>query len=471
MNAMPDAPVPAARMSVDEARRVHWLRNRPMPLGELLDEGYLDTYRLEWAAKKAYDPRIKQAARVVLDWQAAQRQVDAAARIVRTEAKGIAKPAVAVGVSLEDARAVPWPFGPLRGQPMGKLSETRQLSLKDLAFAVESAWDERVKQAAIALLLIRLEQTLQEPAPPRGIMRVVAAGRSYAERRQLSLAFAEGVIGGGVLALALGYLVTSAIGRPGSPRPAFNLTAALASAEGVIGVTLALIFVAGLLWLGLFVPRRLFKKLDGEIEAYRLGNEGEDRVVEKARLALDGDWVLFRNVMLPRRGRSDVDVVLVGPSGVWAIEVKALHGEYRNSGETWEFRSGGRWNQLRKSPSRQARRNAIALAEFLRADGINAYVTAVVAWVSQGSNVAIDNPSVAVWTIDRVEDELANLRNGRRLDATSHERIVDKLTRLCQTRTAGAWQFAGSIRWPSHGPSRGGKGTDRTSAFGSPTGF
>lgn len=444
MNAMPDAPPPAARMSVDEARRVQWLRNRPKPLGELLDEGYLDTFRLEWAAKKAYDPQLKQAARVVLDWQAAQRHLDAAATIVPAEAAGIPKPAVALGASLEDARATPWPFGSLRGQPMGNLSETHQLSLRDLVFAVENAWDDRVKQAAIALVVIRLGQTLKEPAPPRGILRVVTTGRSYAERRQLSLAFAEGVIGGGVLALALAYLVTSAIGARGSPRPTFNLTAAFASAEGVVGVALALLLVAGLLWLGILVPRRVFKRLDREIESYRLGKEGEDRVVEKARLALDGDWVLFRNVILPRRGRSDVDVVLVGPSGVWAIEVKALHGEYRNSGETWELRFGSRWNQMRKSPSRQARGNAIALAEFLRAEGIKVYVTAVVAWASQGSNLVIDNPCVAVWTIDRLEDELANLRNGRRLDATSQKHIVDKLTRLCKTRTAGAWWFAGS---------------------------
>jgi hypothetical protein len=401
-----------------------------MSLGELLDEGYLDTFRLEWAAKKAYDPQLKQAARVVLDWQAAQHHVDAAATIVPTEAAGIPKPAVAAGVSLEDARATPWPFGPLRGQPMGNLSEARQLSLKDLAFAVENAWDERVKQAAIALLLIRLEQTLQEPAPPRGILRVVATGRSYAERRQLSLAFAEGVIGGGVLALALAYLVTSAIGGRGSPRPAFNLTAAFASAEGVIGVALALLLVAGLLWLGILVPRRVFKRLDREIESYRLGKEGEDRVVEKARLALDGDWALFRNVILPRRGRSDVDVVLVGPSGVWAIEVKTLHGEYRNSGENWEFRSGGRWNQMRKSPSRQARANAIALAEFLRADAITTYVTAAVAWGTRESQLHVENPVVAVWSLERLEDELANLRNGRRLDASAQQRIVDKLSTL-----------------------------------------
>jgi hypothetical protein len=136
-----------------------------------------------------------------------------------------------------------------------------------------------------------------------------------------------------------------------------------------------------------------------------------------------------------------VDVVLVGPSAVWAIEVKTLHGEYRNSGATWEFRSGGVWHQMRESPSRQARDNAIALAEFLRADAITAYVSAAIAWGTGESHLHVENPLVAVWSLDRLEDEFANLRNGRRLDALSQRRIVDKLSKLNgadPARTEGA---------------------------------
>jgi hypothetical protein len=58
-----------SKMSLGEARQVRWLRSRPRPLGDLLDEGYLDTSRLQWAAEKAWDPRLKEAARVILDSQ------------------------------------------------------------------------------------------------------------------------------------------------------------------------------------------------------------------------------------------------------------------------------------------------------------------------------------------------------------------------------------------------------------------
>jgi hypothetical protein len=43
---------------------------------------------------------------------------------------------------------------------MGSLSETRQLPFKDLAYAAESARDERVRRLAMTLLLVRLDQEL-----------------------------------------------------------------------------------------------------------------------------------------------------------------------------------------------------------------------------------------------------------------------------------------------------------------------
>lgn len=56
-----------ATMTVEEALLVPWLSYYPKPLGELMHEGYLDLSRLEWAAQKAYNPRLKRAAQVLLD--------------------------------------------------------------------------------------------------------------------------------------------------------------------------------------------------------------------------------------------------------------------------------------------------------------------------------------------------------------------------------------------------------------------
>ena len=100
----------SAPMTLDEARSVMWLRTYYKPLGELLDEGFLTQTRLEWAAANAYDRKLKQAAAVLLDWMK-RAPVPPASSPLPAEPL----PAVQAGITLEQARATPWPFGPLKG--------------------------------------------------------------------------------------------------------------------------------------------------------------------------------------------------------------------------------------------------------------------------------------------------------------------------------------------------------------------
>jgi hypothetical protein len=44
----------------------------------------------------------------------------------------------------------------------------------------------------------------------------------------------------------------------------------------------------------------------------------------------------------------------------------------------------------------------------------------------------VDNPSVAVWTLDRLPDELDNIWQAETLAEPKRQQIVDKLTRLCR---------------------------------------
>jgi hypothetical protein len=87
----------------------------------------------------------------------------------------------------------------------------------------------------------------------------------------------------------------------------------------------------------------------------------------------------------------------------------------------------------------QARKGAIALAEFFKADGIKTYVSAAVAWANEEGRVHVEDPIVPVWTMDRLEDELGNLGDGQRLDADAQRRIEEKLTRLCHARKNAPW--------------------------------
>jgi hypothetical protein len=174
------------------------------------------------------------------------------------------------------------------------------------------------------------------------------------------------------------------------------------------------------------------ESLDKKVKNHRRGQKGEDVTADVIRQVLDGNWTLFRNIVLPGRNKADLDMVLVGPPGVWVLEVKNITGQYRNIGERWEYRAGRRWHRAIANPSRQARSNAIRLAEFLRADGIRQWITAAVVWANQQSPVIVENPTVSVWMLNRLSDELGNVWHGQELSEAKRKQVVEKLEKLCQ---------------------------------------
>ncbi len=421
----------SGKMGLAEARAVRWLRGNPRPLGELLDEGFLDEKRLEWAAKWAYNPQLKEAAAVLLAWLREQQASSAKAPPDRQHpAESV--PALDAGITVEQARATPWPFRPYRGQPMGPLVDTRRLGLKDLAYAVEEAWDERARRAAAVLLARQLNQVVKEPPPPAGPLKVVSGGRSFAQRGELRMAMLEG----GLLGILLSGLVALVIWTithlplPG-PEAGRAFAEAIRSPGGILALLILLAAGALAIWLPRFLLDRIFNQVEQKAEAYRKGQEGEERVVEAMRQSLDGEWTLFRNIVLPGRRKTDLDLVLVGPPGVWVLEVKTFGGEYRNIGEHRERRVGRRWALLKKSPSRQVQDNAARLASFFQANGIRQWVNPVVVWADPEGTVTVENPMVSVWTLERLPEELGNIWQERRIEGATLNRIVERLTALC----------------------------------------
>lgn len=172
-------------------------------------------------------------------------------------------------------------------------------------------------------------------------------------------------------------------------------------------------------------------KTDAEIAIARKGQEGEEQTLEALRQNLDGNWTLFRNVVLPGKNKADIDAVLVGPTGVWALEIKNFTGAHRNFGEHWETTGGKRRTLLKKSPSRQAKDNATRLSNFFQADSIRQWINPVVIWANRESPLVVENPAVAVWTLDGLPEELGNIWQGKPLEAVTRDRIIEKLTALC----------------------------------------
>jgi hypothetical protein len=416
-------------MNLTEARKVYWLSTNHRPLGELLDEGYLDRSRLEWAAQKAFDPQVKQAALVMLAWLKEQGDRGPANEPPATPTAN-ATTTIPTRIRLEDARNTLWPFAPFRGQPMGSLVETRQLSLKDLGYAAETAREQRVRDSAVTLIAMRLGQASSDSGPSRTFLQIHTAKRTFAERQQLFLRFIQGMILGVfstlVLGLAVVLLIFQAQDQPGKP-----IGEVLVTPAGWIALAIVLFISLGIPWLCFKFVDWLTDRINDRIELYHQGQQGEDHAVDQMRIALTEDWSLYRNVEIPGRG-GDTDAILVGPTGVWALEIKTFTGKYRNIGKDWSFFHKGKWIPSRFNPGKQAKRNASNLSTFLKADSIKAWVSSAIIWAEPESPLEVDNPAVAVWQLSRIADELANQLQGKRIPDEDLRKINDKLNRLMQ---------------------------------------
>jgi hypothetical protein len=416
-------------MNIKEAREVLWLPNNRRLLGELMDEGYLTKSRLEWAAKKAFDPALKQAAQILLDTLNHSSASNYPAND-QTIQHGLQ-----VGISMEKARAIKWPFSPHKNKPMGELVETKQISLKDLGFAIENAWNKDVRMASVALLLVRLEQEVKEPEPQAGFVHVISGGRSYSKRQQYRLALFEGMMLGFMVFMALvaGIWLVVEANKPHSQ--ATPIAEIISTPTGIAVIVFFFVLLGLIFFLTYILPNWISKQLDKKIEAYQLGEAGEEKTVQLTAQALDGNWTICRNLCLPGRNKGDLDIVLVGPPGVWVLEVKNFHGEWRNVGETWEYRQGRKWKPISASPSRQARNNAIRLGNFLKADHLKVFVEPAVVWANEDNPPIVENPSVPVWFYNRLPDELGNIWQYEKLSGTERENINEKFQKLCQVRT------------------------------------
>lgn len=324
--------------------------------------------------------------------------------------------ALTTSLTLVQARSVSWPFNGIN-RPIGEILDDGTRALKDMLWACENARDTRIRDAARTILLTHLLDAA--PAQPPKPLTIIPGSR-YSERQErIAL-----VIAGAALGITLLLSVVLVVGGA--------LTTILGSPLPIIVTLYGLMLIAVLL--SLIVERRM-----RDAVAYTVGRWGEERVVEGLRTALDGRWTLIRNFTWPGRKDGDVDLVLVGPGGVWAFEIKAYAGQVRNIGDTWERKSKRRWRRLPINPGMQARTNAANLKAFLEAQGIPiSWVQPVVIWAGSEAaqaddrgTLTLDQPKTPVWRSEEISERVDDLWNSTR--ALDEETINKTVNLLRQT--------------------------------------
>lgn len=409
-------------MTLERARNTYWLKNNYRPMGELFDSGFLTQSRLEWGAKNAYDPAIRDACRILLK----QKQTSTKNFIEKGK----------LPRNIYEANAVIWPFSRhtrKTGCTMGELIDSREITKRDLAYAIEKAWDEQVRTAAHIILRSQLGLEEKKMNEPKGSLKV-SANRSFMEQQIESLSFKKGALWGVLLTTCAVLLILDII--------YMGITGAIPTLIDFIVKTKIIGFIFVILILSFFVfivnlvvkhtAEKKFDDYDIQIRNHKQGREGEDKVIDVMRECLDGSYHAFRNLVLPNK-KEDMDIVLVGSQGVFIFEVKTYNGKYENINDDWYF-CGKKRKKIKDSPNNQVKRNAAQLADFLEADfarnKTKKWVKPIVILANANAICYETTPSVPIWRIQHLADELSNISDKNVLSEQTQKEICEKLKKM-----------------------------------------
>jgi hypothetical protein len=98
----------------------------------------------------------------------------------------------------------------------------------------------------------------------------------------------------------------------------------------------------------------------------RRGERGEETVLGTLLRKLPDTWSVFHSVVVEPRPDdfAQIDLLLIGPAGMFLIEAKAWRGSYKTYRDVWHQREGNTWAAV-SSPTEQVQRQARKLGQWL----------------------------------------------------------------------------------------------------------
>jgi hypothetical protein len=153
---------------------------------------------------------------------------------------------------------------------------------------------------------------------------------------------------------------------------------------------------------------------------FKKGTIGEERVTRTLSTALNNEYSMLNDVKLRGIAGGNIDHVVVGPTGIFVIETKNIKGKISYYGDNWE-------GVGRKSPSRQARINAMKIRKLLTSSSEPVsrplWIQGIVVFTNYKAEITVRKPPEHV-KVTKI-DELADYIKGepRRLEAKEIERI------------------------------------------------
>ena len=125
---------------------------------------------------------------------------------------------------------------------------------------------------------------------------------------------------------------------------------------------------------------------------------------------LEKGYTLIRNIPLGKSGIT-VPLLLLGPTGIYAIHVAYLRGRYEARGESWNVESGDGYKPAPVNLVQQTRRMARAVKAYIERQGVRVPVDVepILIGGDPGLHIESSQPAVKVMMIDGVRTFVSNL--------------------------------------------------------------
>jgi len=128
---------------------------------------------------------------------------------------------------------------------------------------------------------------------------------------------------------------------------------------------------------------------------------------------LEKGFTLIRNMPLGESGIM-VPIILLGPTGIYVIEITSLRGRYEAKGESWNVEAGNQYKPAPINLIQRTTRMARALQAYIERQGVKIPVAieAVLIAGDPGLHIESIRPAIKVMMIDGIKGFVSGLATG-----------------------------------------------------------
>jgi hypothetical protein len=148
---------------------------------------------------------------------------------------------------------------------------------------------------------------------------------------------------------------------------------------------------------------------------------------------LEKGYTLIRNQTLGQSGIM-IPMILIGPAGMFVINVTYLKGRYEARGEAWNVESGSRFKPAPVNLIQHTARMARALTVFIERQGVRVPepIESVLIAADPGLHVESDKPAIRVLMVDGIKPFVTGLSNS--MPILRSDSILDMVERIINPR-------------------------------------